>query len=117
MARLDMKSRDFSMAAADDVDRFERERRDADRRYNDALTALDGAVVAAQAQPAIARADVDRLATMLIVFLQQITAFVESKDREAAARASARADAIEASTAAVAELRSQTTILQRAVQA
>ena len=121
--------------ADDELTRLERERQDADRRYNDALTALDAALVSttptprlpigaapqipeapngwrgwwlrpvrrwlapwleaqrqfnASAAAAIAdiasreqqRADAfERFQSALIVFLQHITAFVESKDR------------------------------------
>jgi SAM-dependent methyltransferase len=97
---------------SDPVDRFERERRAADQRYNDALTALDHAVRAVASQPSLERADFDRLSTALIVFLQQITAFVESKDREAAASIGARLAALEP----LAELRTQVNVLQRSVQ-
>src|SRR5262245_27147129 len=93
--------------------RFERERREADARYNDALTALDRAVVAA-AQPA--PDTLARLHTALIVFLQQITPFVENKDREVAAAAAVRTAAIERALEPVDELRSQMAVVQRAVQ-
>lgn len=53
--------------------RLERERLDADRRYNDALTALDQAV-----QANIPAAEFQH---RLIQFLQTITGFVETKDR------------------------------------
>ena len=68
--------------SADDGERFTRERREADARYNDALTALDRAIVAATARETIARDELAELSTALIVFLQQITAFVETKDRD-----------------------------------
>lgn len=55
--------------------RLERERLDADRQYNDALTALDRAV------PADGTDAQREFQTKLILFLQKITAFVESKDR------------------------------------
>jgi SAM-dependent methyltransferase len=97
---------------SDGVDRFARERRAADQRYNNALTALDEAVRAVCSQPSLAREDLDRLSTALIVFLQQITAFVESKDREAAASIDARMAALEP----LAELRTQVNVLQRSVQ-
>ena len=66
-------------------ERLERERRDADRRYNDALTALDAVVERLNAKPAVAREDFAPLAHALIVYLQQITAFVDTKDRQFAA--------------------------------
>jgi SAM-dependent methyltransferase len=62
---------------SDLVTRLERERLDADRRYNDALTALDRAL------PAIAELPTG-LATfhsLLIQFLQQITPYVDTKNR------------------------------------
>lgn len=97
-----------------DLDRFDRERREADARYNDALTALDSAIVAAGGEPA--RADVERVATALLVFLQQITAFVESKDRHLAAEVRARVETIAQTLEPMAELRTQVGVLQRAVQ-
>lgn len=92
------------------------EGREADRRYNDALTALDRAVVAAGARATLDREDVSRLTTALIVFLQQITAFVETKDRAVAADAAARMDTIERALEPLAELRVQMGVVQRAVQ-
>jgi len=100
----------------DDVDRFERERRAADQRYNDALTALDREVHGVAAQPALERADFDRLSTALVVFLQQITAFVESKDREVASAIGARMAALERALAPLAEIRTQIAVLQRTLQ-
>ena len=55
------------------VARLERERRDADRAYNEALSALDAAIAGG--------ADRDVFRDRLILFLQKITAFVETKDR------------------------------------
>jgi 2-polyprenyl-3-methyl-5-hydroxy-6-metoxy-1,4-benzoquinol methylase len=98
-----------------ELDRFDRERREADARYNDALTALDGAIVAAGVEPA--RADVERVATALLVFLQQITAFVESKDRQLAAEVRARVGTIAQTLEPMAELRTQVGVLQRATDA
>jgi SAM-dependent methyltransferase len=97
-----------------ELDRLDRERREADARYNDALTALDSAIVAAGGAPA--RADVERVATALLVFLQQITAFVESKDRQLAAEVRARVETIAQALEPMAELRTQVGVLQRAVQ-
>lgn len=97
--------------------RFARERQEADRRYNEALTALDRAVLAAAAQPALGRDDLFALASTLLVFLQQITAFVESKDREAAAVAGARVAELEHRLEPIAELRAQMTIARRAIEA
>jgi O-antigen chain-terminating methyltransferase len=107
------------MTTADEVARFARERREADQRYNEALTALDRAVAAASVdddRPVVSRDECARLATVLLVFLQQITAFVESKDREIATNAGARMAAIEQSLAPVAELTAQMSVVQRAVQ-
>ena len=77
-----------------DVDRFASERREADRRYNDALTEIDRIIVGIGGRP-LTREDFDQLATALIVFLQQITAFVETKDRELAVDAGARIERLE----------------------
>ena len=98
------------------LDVLDRARRDADRRYNESLTALDAAVIAADGHE-LTRADFDRVATALIVFLQQITAFVESKDRQVAGEAGARLDTVDRSLSAVSELRTQVGVLQRAMEA
>jgi SAM-dependent methyltransferase len=98
------------------ADRVERERIEADRRYNEALTALDRAVVEAGARAALERADFARIATALIVFLQQITGFVDTKDRSAAAAAADRIDGLQPAIDDVNELRTQVAVLQRAVQ-
>src|SRR5690242_352399 len=102
--------------AEHDVERFERERLEADRAYNNALTALDRAANAAIAQPGTPPADVQAMTHALIVFLQHITAFVESKDRELAARAGARVDRVEQALESVDEMRTQIRVLQRGVQ-
>jgi len=104
------------MTIASDSGRFERERLDADRRYNDALTDLDRSLVAAAQQPSIESDDRARLATALLVFLQHITAFVDTKDREIAARANERIDAIEHALTPLAELRTQVAVIRRAVE-
>jgi 2-polyprenyl-3-methyl-5-hydroxy-6-metoxy-1,4-benzoquinol methylase len=98
------------------LDRFDRERREADERYNAALTDLDRAVVAADGRE-LARDDFDRIRTALIVFLQQITAFVESKDRQVAAVSGARLESVEQSLSAIRELRTQIGVLTRAIEA
>lgn len=98
------------------LDSLDRARRDADRRYNESLTALDAAVIAADGHE-LTRADFDRVATALIVFLQQITAFVESKDRQVAGGAGARLDTVDRSLEAVSELRTQVGVLQRTLEA
>ena len=99
-----------------DAERLARERLDADRRYNDALTLFDRTVAAVTAQPAPAPDDIARLMCGLIAFLQQITAFVESKDRELAAGAALRVDALTPALDAVAEVRTQVGVLQRAIE-
>src|SRR3954447_20831968 len=98
-----------------EVDRLEREQRDADARYNDALTRLDRAVVETNGRP-LRREDFDLLPTAPVVFLQQITAFVDTKDRAAAAAMSARFDRLDGALDAIAEMRAQIAFLQRAVQ-
>ena len=76
------------------VARLERERLDADRRYNDALTALDAAA-RALAEPRPEPSSIDQLRaivladraaragfdSLLIQFLQRITEYVDTKDR------------------------------------
>jgi 2-polyprenyl-3-methyl-5-hydroxy-6-metoxy-1,4-benzoquinol methylase len=148
----------------------DRERQDADRRYNDALAALDRALVRnaelpdrgptfdalVPTRPAGARrpwvrlvhgwlapfferqqaltsrvagaleelagrerdrqVGFERFQTALIVFLQQITAFVETKDRAVVAGTAARLDAQEQAIGALPDLRAQVGALQRATQ-
>jgi len=98
-----------------ETDRLEQEEREADARYNEALTALDRAIVETNGRP-LSREDFDRLSTAAIVFLQQITAFVESKDRSAAAAVSAQFDRLDRALDAIAEIRTQVALLQRASQ-
>ncbi|MBZ5557734.1 MAG: methyltransferase domain-containing protein [Acidobacteriia bacterium] len=86
-----------------DPERLERERRDADRRYNDALTALDAVVERLNAKPALARDDFAPLTHALIAYLQQITAFVDTKDRQLDAGAQEQ----------IAELRTKIGVLER----
>ena len=104
------------MTTTNEVDRFARERQDADRRYNDALTVLDRAIVHVAALPEFDRAEFSKLTTALVVFLQQITLFVESKDREVVANLSARLDGVDRSLELVTELRTQMSVVQRAIQ-
>jgi O-antigen chain-terminating methyltransferase len=105
------------MTTTNKVERFTRERSDADRRYNDALTTLDRAIVRAASLQTFDRDEFATLTTALIVFLQQITLFVESKDREVVAGLSARLDNVDRSLAAATELRAQMSVVQRAIQA
>ena len=100
----------------DGVEHAARERFEADARYNDALTALDAAIVVAAREPAPGREQLERLTTALIIFLQQITAFVESKDREVSAKTSARVDRIDAEVRSLSELRTQIAVLTRATE-
>jgi 2-polyprenyl-3-methyl-5-hydroxy-6-metoxy-1,4-benzoquinol methylase len=146
------------------------ERLEADRRYNDALAALDRALVRpaglpgspsafdtpAPALPASVRrpwvrivyrwlapfferqqalnnrvasavdeltgrerdrqASFERFQTALIVFLQRITAFVETKDRVVVAGTATRLDAQAQAIGALPDLRAQVGVLQRATQ-
>lgn len=102
------------MMPSADSERLERERLEADRRYNDALTELDRLVGALSSLPAPGRDDFSRLATALIIFLQQITAFVDTKDRRLAADLAGRIDALAPAIESIAELRTHIAILQRA---
>jgi O-antigen chain-terminating methyltransferase len=96
---------------------LERQRLDAEREYNAALTELDRAVAASTAEGgAAARSHIPRLATALIVFLQKITAFVETSDRRLAAELTRRLDGMTPAIDSIAELRTQVTVLQRTTQ-
>ena len=153
-----------------DAQDLEHDRLDADRRYNEALTALDRALLhprdartaglppdtAAPAAPEgwgpyhrLLRAvhgwlapllgrqhafnervaeelstsaarererwqAFEQFETALILFLQQITAYVDTKDRDVAAAASARLDAHDRNLEAVPDLTSRVAVLQRA---
>jgi SAM-dependent methyltransferase len=68
--------------APPDPERLEHDRRDADRRYNDAFAALTSVVERLNAKPSLTRDDFWPLAHALIVYLQQIAAFVDTKDRQ-----------------------------------
>src|SRR5438552_9669065 len=57
---------DFSMSA-DELDRLDREQRDADARYNDALTALDRAIVSMNGR-APSQEDAAHIGTALLSF-------------------------------------------------
>ena len=101
---------------SEELDALGRQRRDADGRYNAALTALDEAIVAASRAPSVEHAQRERVATTLMVFLQQITAFVDTKDRELVATAGARIDQVERDARSLGELRTHVGVLQRAVE-
>lgn len=105
-----------SIAMTDGITRLEGERLDADRRYNDALTALDRAVTQASALGTVSRDEAAAIHTALVVFLQQITAFVDTKDRELAARLEARLAQHADALAAIPEARTQLAVLQRTTQ-
>src|SRR6266705_6057364 len=100
-----------------DAERLDRERLDADRLYNEALTALDRTVVDLHAQSSVSREDVQHCATALILFLQRITAFVDTKDRQLGADATRRFEALGPALASIGELRTQLGVMQRTVQA
>jgi O-antigen chain-terminating methyltransferase len=101
---------------SDELDALGRERRDADGRYNAALTALDQAIVAASREPSVGRDHRELVATTLMVFLQQITGFVDTKDREVAAAAGARIDQVERDAQSLGEVRTHVGVLQRAME-
>jgi SAM-dependent methyltransferase len=101
---------------AEEHDRFRRERHAADVAYNDALTELDRAIVAIGGRP-LERDDIQRIATALIVFLQQITSFVDTKDRELGSDVASRFDRVERQLEPIAELRTQLGVVQRSLQA
>src|SRR6266487_369258 len=98
------------------ADQAARERLEADARYNNALTALDRAIVSATQDPDAGREQLERLTTSLIVFLQQITAFVDTKDRELSAATAARVGRIEDEVRSLSELRTQIAVLTRATE-
>ena len=99
----------------DDSGRLDRERREADARYNEALTALDTVVVATVGHER-SREDFDRTATALLRFLQQITAFIDSKDRQLAHDIQARLDILTQALEPIAELRTRLGVLQRSIE-
>jgi O-antigen chain-terminating methyltransferase len=108
------------MTNADDAaaqERFARDRQQADRRYNEALTALDHAVTATVERDTPGRENLAQFANALILYAQQITAFVESKDREIVANADARIRGVEQAMEQIRELQSRIGVVQRALQA
>ena len=74
------------------TDDLEQARLDADKRYNDALTALDRVIVNATRLADLSRDDAASIGTALLVFLQQITAFVDTKNRALTAQLASRLD-------------------------
>jgi O-antigen chain-terminating methyltransferase len=100
----------------DELDRLERERLDADRQYNDALTSFDRAIAHAIGRSDLSRDDLASIATPLIIFLQQITAFIDTKDRALTACLNARLSEHQRALDAIPELRTQVAVLQRTVQ-
>ncbi len=101
-----------------DVDRIRHERLEADARYNHALTDLDQTIVNLGGGRPLSREDFDRFAAALIVFLQQITAFVESSDRQIVGDIGARLERLEQAVASsTAELRTQVNVMHRALAA
>ena len=152
----------------DDSDRLRQEADEAERVYNDALTAVDHAFIRVDETPRpvppwpdavlpppagphkpwlrivhrwlapvfarqrtfdnrmvdaiVALTDQERevafarFETALIIFLQKITAFVESKDRLLAATAAARLDRHDELLGQLPEMRTQFAVLQRATQ-
>ena len=100
---------------ADELDRLDRERREADARYNEALTALDRVIVGVNGRE-LSREDAERIGTALLGFLQQITAFVESKDRVLAGAARESVATLQGALEPVAEIRTKVGVLQRAIE-
>src|SRR5712691_11579811 len=99
-----------------DAERLERERLDADRLYNEALTALDRTVVDLHAPSSVSREDVQHCAIALILFLQRITAFVDTKDRQLGADEARRFEALGPALESIGDLRTQLGVMQRTVQ-
>ena len=101
---------------ADELETLGERRRDADGRYNAALTALDQAVVTVSRLPSVGPEHRELVATALMQFLQQITGFVETKDRELAAVAATRVDQVAREIQSLGELRTHIGVLQRAME-
>jgi SAM-dependent methyltransferase len=101
---------------ADELETLGERRRDADGRYNVALTALDQAVVTVSRLPSVGPEHREHVATALMQFLQQITGFVETKDRELAAVAATRVDQVAREIQSLGELRTHIGVLQRAME-
>jgi SAM-dependent methyltransferase len=98
----------------DEPDTFERDRLAADARYNDALTAFDRAVAASRGREMSAE-DFERFSHTLIIFLQQITALVDTKDRAVTSELRERIDEMARIRADMDELRTRFNVLQRGI--
>ncbi|HZR26315.1 MAG TPA: class I SAM-dependent methyltransferase [Vicinamibacterales bacterium] len=98
-----------------DQTRLAREQVEADRAYNDALTAFDRAVADCRGRD-LTHADFEVLSHALIILLQRITAFVDSKDRLVASGAADRVAQVARALDEVAELRTRVNVLQRGQQ-
>ncbi|HWW86787.1 MAG TPA: class I SAM-dependent methyltransferase [Vicinamibacterales bacterium] len=92
---------------------LELQRIEADRRYNQALTELDREIVRLSAS-ADEPPQLTSLGTALAIFLQQITPFVETKERLLVAELTARLDALQSTVDVVRELQTQVRALVRA---
>jgi O-antigen chain-terminating methyltransferase len=101
---------------SDDLEARGRERCEADAQYNAALTALDKAVVSISRLASVGPEHRELVGTALMQFLQQITGFVETKDRELAAIATTRIDQIAREVQALGELHTHISVLQRATE-
>ena len=97
------------------TDDLEQPRLDADKRYNAALTALDRVIVNATRFAELSREDAAAIGTALLGFLQQITAFVDTKDRALTARLAAQLDEHQRSLDAIPELRTHIAVLRREI--
>src|SRR5438105_15293533 len=97
------------------TDDLERTRLDADKRYNDALTALDRVIVNATRLANLSGDDAAAIGTALLVFLQQITAFVDTKDRALSAQLGAQLEDHQRLLDAIPELRTHIAVLRREV--
>jgi O-antigen chain-terminating methyltransferase len=104
------------MSPTQDLERLEAERQAADHRYNEALTQLDRAIVALSGDAWKDRNELLHFGTALAVFLQQITGFVESKERRLGADLIERLDSLRSGLGAIAELRMQLAVVQRATE-
>jgi SAM-dependent methyltransferase len=109
-------SRYNEVAMEEELVRLRRERLEADRRYNDALTTLDRVVVQLGGHEQLSGGDLEAVGTALMRFLQQITPFVETKDRERAAVTGAGLAHHQEALEALVELRTQVGVLHRSFQ-